>query len=649
MSTLDLAWRLARAGGRFRTIAVVAGNAIGTTLFLLTLAIPSAIREPHQEITPDDRLLAMSVAVFLCLPITVLLMSIGRLSASTRDRRLASLRMLGLSPARTRLVAGLENGILSALGAVLGLVASFGAVPLVEAAAAGPGWLLQPLDLSWSSTGLVCAGLVLLAVVVSLAPTRSLQRGPMQVRRVGATNRPSVWRVLPLVVGVALLVATLAVVEPTEKSVVSQGTMALMMLGGAILTGLGLLMALPLAVRALVDLMTRCSGGVTARLAARRLQSEPASTVRLVAGLTIAVFLITAAIGVLATFQSSNQYLVARHAYEQGPQQHRIFWADPAKSDGTAHTRHLDSSTGTNGLARQFRETPGVRAVITNYGIGSAGCETSGGGFCGNIFVGTCAQFALVQTVPGCRDDTVSLINASWSPRHTPGEYETITVANDGGQSATVTPSATILVTDERDTGSGEDSSQTALFIPATSPQIAPILGQPTGYSVFTGPGQAPRTAVQATADRLGVYVFLEYLVDYQAVQGYQLLLSTLAVIVLGIGLLAVLITTIDRAIERRRQVSGQVALGVPIRILRGSQLLQTLIPLWIGLVAAIGLGYLTVLAYLEIGAADTPIAAPTQTIGAMALAALVGAAVVAGATLPGIGARLTPDLLRRE
>src|SRR5665647_2545918 len=134
MSTVDLAWRLARAGGRFRTIAVVAGNAIGTTLFLLTLANPAAVRDPHQAITSDERLLAMSVVVFLCLPITVLLMSIGRLSSSTRDRRLASLRMIGLSPARTRLVAGLENGILSALGAILGLAASLVVVPLVEAA-----------------------------------------------------------------------------------------------------------------------------------------------------------------------------------------------------------------------------------------------------------------------------------------------------------------------------------------------------------------------------------------------------------------------------------------------------------------------------------------------------------------------------------
>ena len=155
---------------------------------------------------------------------------------------------------------------------------------------------------------------------------------------------------------------------------------------------------------------------------------------------------------------------------------------------------------------------------------------------------------------------------------------------------------------------------------------------------------------MKATADHLGVSIFLEPLDDYKAVQGYQLLFLALTVIVLGIGLLAVLITTIDRAIERRRQIAGQVALGIPIRILRGGQLLQTLLPLWIGLVPAIGLGYLAVSAYLKMSAMNAIAAtAPTGTIQAITVAVIAGAAVVAASTLPGIGRRLTPDLLRRE
>lgn len=90
--------------------------------------------------------------------------------------------------------------------------------------------------------------------------------------------------------------------------------------------------------------------------------------------------------------------------------------------------------------------------------------------------------------------------------------------------------------------------------------------------------------------------------------------------------------STIDRAIERRRHGAGQVALGVPIRVLCGSQLFQTLVPLWLGLVAALGLGHLTVVAYLKVGAADAPVVAPTDTIASMAVAALMGTSVVAAA-----------------
>ena len=645
MSTLDLAWRLARAGGRFRTVAVVTGNAIGTTLFLLTLAIPAAIRDPHQEITNDDRLLAMSVVVFLCLPITVLLMSIGRLSASTRDRRLASLRMLGLSPARTRLVAGLENGILSGLGAILGVAASLGVVPLVEAAATGRGWLLQPLGLSWASTGLVCAGLVVLSIVVSLAPTRSLQRGPMQVRRIGVTARPSLWRVLPLVAGAGLLVAVVTLPTTTENPVISQATMANMMLTGAFLTGIGLLIALPVAVRGVADLVTRHSGGVMARLAARRLQAEPASTVRTVAGVTIAVFLITGAIGVLAAFQALPQYASARQAYEVGPQHHLIIarMANNADAGSQEDTGALPSTTA---LARQLQDAAGVQSVIQSYSISVDGSCGSPEDLCGNVFIGTCADLALVQPMQGCRDDTISIITTPSAGIPAVGR-QSVGLVNGTGKKATVIPSQTILVTSDK--AWAHSFSQASLFIPVTTPQIAPILGNPTALHVLTGAGQAPRTTVKAIADRLCVQVHLEDLEVYQGVQWYQLLLSTLAAIVLGIGLLAVLITTIDRAIERRRQVAGQVALGVPIRVLRGSQLVQTLVPLWLGLVAAVGLGYLTVLAYLKMGAADAPVVAPTDTIASMAVAALMGAAVVAAATLPGIGRRLTPDLLRRE
>lgn len=632
MSTLDLAWKLVRAGRRFRILAIVAGNAIGTTLFLLTVAIPTAIHDPNQAVTSDERLLAMSVVVVLSLPITVLLMSIGRLSASTRDRRLASLRMLGLTPARTRTVAGLENGILSLFGVAVGLMASFVVMPKVDSAATRQGWLLQPLHLSWVSTGRVCAGLVLLSVVVSLAPTRVLQRRAMQVRRVGVIARPSVWRLLPVILGIGLLVIVLVQPEGQGSGVMSQNTTAIVTLAGAWITGIGLLIALPVAVRGGADLISHYSGGITTQLAARRLQSEPAGTVRLVSGLTISLFLITCSSGVLAATQSSPQYVAANYAYEHGPQRHQI-------STQSAPTSDIKTQMET------FKNTVGVQAVIPDYGIELGGCQSQKG-FCGNLFVGTCADLMLLQPTPGCRDDMISLI----SPRTpaSPTEGLPIELVNNAGERVGVTASPQTLLTSDADWA--QSSLKIALFVPIASSQITSLVAGVTRYDVLTGPGQTPRTAVQTTANRLGVNIFLEPLDEYEAAQGYQLLFLTLAVVILGIGLLAVLITTIDRAIERRRQVAGQVALGVPIRVLRGSQILQTVFPLWIGVVPAIGLGYLTVIAYLKMNAMNSSaVIAPTGTIQALTLAVVVGVAVVAVSTLPGIGRRLTPDLLRRE
>jgi hypothetical protein len=466
--------------------------------------------------------------------------------------------------------------------------------------------------------------------------------------------------VLPLVAGAGVLVTVLALPTTAKNPVIGQATMANMMVTGAFLAGIGLLIALPVAVRVVADLATRHSGSVMVRLAARRLQAEPASTVRTVAGLTIAVFLITGATGVLATFQDTPLYASARQAYEVGPQHHVIFarLANQTESETNTTATPPASTTShpgsqndadalrlTKALARELQGLAGVQSVIPNYGIAVAGGCGSPKDFCGNVFVGTCADLALFQPMQGCRDDTVSIITTP-SAGMPEVKRQSLGLANEAGKKATVTPSHQVLVTGDKAVRS---FTQASLFIPVTTPQIAPLLGNPIAFDVLTGPGQAPRSAIQAIADRLGVEVVLEDLKVYQEVQGYQLLLSTLAVIVLGIGLLAVLLTTIDRAIERRRQVAGQVALGVPIRVLRGSQLLQTLVPLWLGLVVAVGLGYLTVLAYLKIGAADAPVVAPSDTIASMAFAALVGAAVVASATLPGIGRRLTPDLLRRE
>ncbi|HEX8498183.1 MAG TPA: FtsX-like permease family protein [Actinomycetales bacterium] len=629
MSALELAWRLARAGGRYRIGFVVAGNAVGAALFLLTLAIPAATRGVEAP-TSDERVLALSVVAFVCLPVTVLLMSIGRLSASSRDRNLAALRMLGVSPGRTRLVAAQENGILAATGAVLGVVAASLVAPLVSAAAAGPGWLLRPLRPPLSTVVLVGLAVVTLSAVVSLAPTRSLRLGPMRVRHQGAAARPSRWRLVPLALGGCVLAVMARPPELVLDWLVG-GRQGYVVIAAFVATGIGLLLSLPLLVRATADLTLRLTARPTIRLAARRLQEEPAATVRVVAGLTIATFVITGAVGVLAAFQATPQYVGGRYAVEVGPQRHTVFLGPMDGVSPAAPTEEVRS---------RMAATPGVIAVIPKYDVEVAGCGT-GIGYCHNVFVGTCAELQQRVPVSGCDDRRVSAIRAPWTAGAVPPSVVPLRV---GDRQLDVPVTGTVVAL-EGPPGRDWNIGQLGLFVPLSTPALQ--LGAPTYLDVLTGPGTAPRTAVIDAAAAIGVGLFPQDVSDYQAVQGYRLLLVTLAVIVLGIGLLAVLITAVDRAVERRRELARQVAVGVPVRVLRVSQLLQTLVPLWLGLVPAVGLGYLAVLGYLRFG--EVAGAGPGSTVLFMLIAALAGALVVSAATLPGIAARLTPTLLRRE
>lgn len=114
------------------------------------------------------------------------------------------------------------------------------------------------------------------------------------------------------------------------------------------------------------------------------------------------------------------------------------------------------------------------------------------------------------------------------------------------------------------------------------------------------------------------------------------------------VALLALLITAVDRAIERRRQVTAQRALGVPARTIRRSQLIQALLPLAIGVPMAGLAGLVACRSYLAIGKISVQ-RMPWGAIGTAVTLGAVAAVLVALATVPAIGGRLRPELLRQE
>ena len=115
----------------------------------------------------------------------------------------------------------------------------------------------------------------------------------------------------------------------------------------------------------------------------------------------------------------------------------------------------------------------------------------------------------------------------------------------------------------------------------------------------------------------------------------------------LGLALLALALAAADRATERRRAVARQLMVGVPPRVLRQGQLLQTLLPTGVAAALAIALGAVLAWAFTAIIGQHSVITAGAW-VALVALVAL-GGLLVSLSTLPLIRTRITADLLRRE
>ncbi|HEU4676402.1 MAG TPA: FtsX-like permease family protein [Motilibacteraceae bacterium] len=586
---------------------------------------------PSRPVLTDAQRLELAVLVFLGVPVLVLIASAARLSAATRDRRLAALRLLGLTPGRTRAVAAAEAGAHAVVGAVLGAGLFWLLRPLTEPVrVAGLAWFADDLTPPAALIVAVLVGVPLACIVIALTPTFGMRR-PLLVRRSGPARAPRRWRLLPLVTGVALL--GWAISRPVRAGVGSDAIVPYFLAGTA-LAGFGLPLALPVAVRLSADRLTR--RGPAVRMAARRIQLEPTATTRVVAALVTALFVSAGAQAVLVAFERTPQYLSAQRAETTGPQ-----YLD------------LNAPPGTKVDVEALAHLPGVRQVrpLTE---AQAGCE-EGHVECVQAFVGTCRQLQLLMpTATTCDDRTAAWLG---EPQPDVPSSAPLVFHPTGLEPGDPSPAFTIpppTVSWPLATTSGVDADAHhfwSLFVPIATAGAADVVAAGSqDYSLVADGGAGPRDALAAFARRMGPQVASSSEEDMQTlrqVMQYRSILWAVTAAALFIGFAAVAITALDRAVERRRQLAAFHVLGAPRRLLRRSQLVQTLLPLAIGLPAAAAAGLLAGRAYLQLigEGAHTPWRGVLATLGLGLLAALLVAAV----SLPGIGRRVTPELLRRE
>jgi len=186
-----VAWLLARPGSAGAAASVLPVTAFGIVTALLLTVIGGA--QTFWTWTDDDGILYQALAVIALVLLVVPLVSLGgaaaRLSARRRDDRLATLRLLGGTPATVSALAVIESAVLALVGAVAGVAVYLAIVPLLgliefrgePLGASGvllPWWALVAVPFAIAALAALSAVLGLRQVVISPLGVRTRQEAP---------------------------------------------------------------------------------------------------------------------------------------------------------------------------------------------------------------------------------------------------------------------------------------------------------------------------------------------------------------------------------------------------------------------------------------------------------------------------------------
>ncbi|AOR34480.1 ABC transporter permease [Streptomyces fodineus] len=568
-----------------------------------------------------------TLAGVVLLPLAVFLSVCARLSAAVRVRRLAALRLVGLSTKAVQRVNAGETVAAALLGSLLGL-GIYEMVNQLISRAGLPGFKWYPTDGALSvSTILIClVGCPALAWFVGRASARKAAANPLAVRRSAGQKPPAKWGLLPLVPGLGI-VAGYCLAGATGHAPRDTRVSAVLMPLAVVLVGVGLALTLPLLSQALARRVARSSGSLSLGLAMRRNEVEPGGALRVATGLVMLVYAASLVQGVLIELDQVSKHNSPVQIYSIG-------------LDGVTaeQQRALERSRGVRGHAVRMRSWTDLRNDYYHPSL--------------DAVVATCGQLQeSVPKVTGCVDGRpVRLLDAAngYFSDAKPGVTFPFHFWKDGHLRVhrLKVPKEVLRYRDWDDIQAMDaDVLLPPSFLPAGyRPDSATLVllsssDTATVREVLDGIGSVDPT--------IGVDPYGINVTALQQITVVRTLLAVGMVLGLIIGVAAYMVAATDRAMERKPQVTALALLGARPRTLRAVQVAQVVLPLAVGLVLAIVTGKAAESSYLVTGGgaifwdgAGVP----------LLLACALGAVVVAGlGSLPLIGRRIDPELIRRD
>ncbi|GAB3667779.1 hypothetical protein GCM10027589_33920 [Actinocorallia lasiicapitis] len=495
-------------------------------------------------------------------------------------------------------MAAVESTVAAGVGTVVG----FGLFVVVRPVLAGldlsgTRFFTSDLSLGLVDVLVVAVGVPVGAAVAALVALRRVRISPLGVARRVRPGRPRAWRLVPLVVGLGELAFFVGrVPEGTGGQLLAFGSGALTVLAGLVVAG-------PWLTMAAARLVARRTGRPAVLIAGRRIADDPKAAFRAVSGLVLTLCITSGSVGVISAMTldrgvpapsaAAGDAVVARIAVESGP-------------DAVVAGRVVPA-----GLAGELAAVPGVAgvAVIRVDPRGAPDPAWGEEGLYGPARPGglvSCAELAAMPVFHRCPA---------------------------GAAVVSVTPDFTTL--------GRQGMSAWPEVWPAAAVSVAEAGRLPARQIVVATDGS--RSAVERVRTLLAgafpgalspVTIAEDRAWSMRELAGYQRLVSTMLLLGFPIAGCGLAVGAAAGVADRRRPFALLRLTGTPLGVLRRVVVLETVVPLLVVAVVAVGTGLLAAHLFLE-AQFDRALPAPSVAFWLLLVAGLASSLVVLAPTLP--------------
>jgi hypothetical protein len=545
----------------------------------------------------------VGAAVFLLLPVLILIATASRLSAARREQRFAAMRLVGATPRQIAVIAAVEAAVAGIAGVAVGFALFFlFRPPLYHVPFTGAPLAHGDLSLQRLNVLIVIIGVPIAAILSARLALRRVRISPLGVSRRVTSASPRIIRVIPLLAGIAVLAYFDAAGKPGKV-----GGQLLELLVGFVLLIVGLILAGPWFTTAGSRLMTSRAARPATLIAGRRLLDNPRAAFRFVSGLVLALFVTSAVIGTLSSVDAV--------ASSGGASAGGNTIADLFCSFSTTNCpAFLEVRSVPGPVREELLRTKSVRAVTVIHTSSAQDDSVSSFG------VVSCAQLARTPAIGRCAQG-VAVASI--------GYFLSNLLGHNSHASSTVWPSAHLLVS-------------SAARLPVAAVVIATD-GSPGSLEVartalerefpFQGTPLAIDALDPATARLL---TMIQDMTDVVIVASLIIAACSLAVsIAAGLG-------------ERKRPFSLLRLTGVPMGVLRRVVTLESAVPLFIVAVVSVLIGLTSAALYLR-SQVGISFRLPGIEYWATVLLGLAASLAIIASTFPLLNRMTGPEVARND